>query len=109
MLPDVNDLMKAVKRAALDVVEASKPVNVCFGKVVSDEPIKIKIEQKILLGESQLIIPRNVTDFSVTVQRKDGSSEEMIIKNSLRNDDKVILIRQQEGQKYVVIDRIGVM
>lgn len=35
--------------------------------------------------------------------------KEITIHNALEVGDEVILIRQQEGQKYVVIDRIGVM
>ena len=130
MLHDASELTKAMKRAALDVLEASKPVNVCFGQVVSKSPLKINVEQKMVLGQNQLILSRNVTDFKtlVTVQweteKKNGGSgdssfashthdivgeKEITIHNALEVGDEVILIRQQKGQKYVVIDRIGVI
>ena len=146
-MPDAVGLVKAMKRAALEAVEASKPVNVYFGQVVSASPLQINIEQKMILGEAQLILSRNVTDFKtmVTVQwetekeekththKVEGSDgegdsinitsktqnvkhtheivgqKEITIHNALEVGDEVILIRQQEGQKYVVIDRIGVM
>ena len=56
-----------MKRAALEVQEASKPVNVYFGEVVSVKPLKINVEQKMVLGEGQLILTRNVTDYMTTV------------------------------------------
>lgn len=56
-----------VKRAALEAVEASKPVNVLFGTVVSVSPLKIDVEQKMTLGEKQLILTRNVTDYDVSM------------------------------------------
>lgn len=146
-MPDAVGLVKAMKRAALEAVEASKPVNVYFGQVVSASPLQINVEQKMILGKAQLILSRNVTDFKtmVTVQwetekeekththKVEGSDgegdsinitsktqsakhthdivgkKEITIHNALEVGDEVILIRQQEGQKYVVIDRIGVM
>lgn len=110
LLPDANELVKAMKRAAIDAVRASKPVNVCFGKVVSVSPLQVNIEQKMILGEPQLIFSRNVTNFKtmVTLQGED-KKKEITIHNQLVKGDEVILIRQQGGQKYLVIDRIGVM
>ena len=67
MLPDANELVDTLKRAAVEAVEAGKPVNVYFGEVVSSSPLKINVEQKMILGEKQLILSRNVTDFSTMV------------------------------------------
>ena len=61
-MPDAVELLKTIKRAALDAVDASKPVQVCFGKVTSTSPLKILVEQKLPLGEGQLVLCRNVTD-----------------------------------------------
>ena len=66
-MPDAVELMKTIKRAALDAVKASKPVEVCFGKVTSASPLKILVEQKLPLGKGQLILTRNVTDFVTEV------------------------------------------
>lgn len=48
-------------------MEATKPVNVVFGVVLSVEPLKINVEQKMDLGEKQLILTRNVTDYTVEI------------------------------------------
>lgn len=66
-MPDANELVDTLKRAAVEAVEAGKPVNVYFGEVVSASPLKINVEQKMILGEKQLILSRNVTDFSTMV------------------------------------------
>ena len=130
LLADANGLVEAMKRAARDERESSKPVNVYFGEVVSAAPLKINVEQKMVLGESQLILTRNVTDYmtTVTVQwnteigvlSSDGKTtappphlhgivgqKNFLMHNALEVGDEVILIRQQEGQKFIVIDRIG--
>ena len=131
MLPDANELVDTLKRAAVEAVEAGKPVNVYFGEVVSASPLKINVEQKMILGEKQLILSRNVTDFSIMVTAgniknyyytgdvKSGTvpvspshvhavgTIEITVHNGLAVGDSVILIRQQEGQKFIVVDRIG--
>lgn len=91
LLPDAVEFVKVIKKTSVEAVEATKPVNVFFGKVVSVSPLEINVEQKLILGRLQLIVA------------------ERLIKEQLKKNDEVILIRQQGGQKYVVIDRIGVI
>ena len=131
MLPDANELVDTLKRAAVEAVEAGKPVNVYFGEVVSASPLKINVEQKMILGEKQLILSRNVTDFKTKITAgniknyyytgdvNSGTAPvspshvhavgtiEITVHNGLAVGDGVILIRQQEGQKFIVLDRIG--
>ena len=144
-MADANGFMEAMKRAARDEREASKPVNVYFGEVVLTSPLKINVEQKMVLGEAQLILTRNVTDYvtmvtvnwesekekqkhrhDICAQTEEGDAlngktetqseahthtitgqKQITIHNGLDVGDEVILIRQQEGQKFVVLDRIG--
>ncbi len=133
MLANAVQFLKLIKQAATEAVEATKPVNVCFGKVTSKSPLKITVEQKMILGEKQLVLARNVTDFETKVsifedygwetkEQSGGSGYEafaehkhkividkkkITIHNALDVGDEVILIRQQNGQKYIVVDRIG--
>lgn len=146
MLADANGFLEAIKKAALEAQEASKPVNVYFGEVVSKTPLKINVEQKMVLGELQLVLTRNVTDFVTMVSMHwesekeqqghyheireqtdsgqdilNGKTEQQFekhthiitgqkqitIHNGLEVGDEVILVRQQEGQKFIVLDRIG--
>lgn len=64
---DAKDLLETMKKAATDAVDASKPVNIVFGKVVKVKPLEINIEQKMTLKKSQLILTRNVTDYKTKV------------------------------------------
>ena len=130
-MPDANELVDTLKRAAVEAVEAGKPVNVYFGEVVSASPLKINVEQKMILGEKQLILSRNVTDFKTKITAgniknyyytgdvNSGTAPvspshvhavgtiEITVHNGLAVGDGVILIRQQEGQRFIVVDRIG--
>ncbi len=130
---NTTSLVESMKLAALGAVDASKPVQVCFGKVTSVSPLKILVEQKLPLGEGQLVLCRNVTDYVTTVsipseygwatQNRSGGSgdpafashnhdiviskKKITVHNGLVVGDEVLLVRQQGGQKYIVVDRIG--
>lgn len=102
---DVTDLLRLIKKAAVDAVNASYPTDVAFGYVISVSPLQINVEQKLTLTSAQLILTNNVTDYKVKISSGD---EEKIytIHNSLAVGDKVVMLQMKGGQKYVVIDRM---
>lgn len=131
---DMNEIIRAVKRAAVDAVEAQKPCIVLFGTVTKENPLEILVEQKMTLSEAQLILSRNVTDFQTEISFDDpdikqpyttwdmGESTEstprkiafkektkhkITVYNALKIGEKVILLRCAGGQSFVVLDRVG--
>lgn len=134
-MSDYNDLLKTIKKTSMEAVDATKPFNIVYGSVISANPIKIKIDQKLTLGANQLVLARNVTDYEVEMTMnhstepishthtiKDtytgGGSASLethshsykgkktfIVHNGLKVGEKVILMQLQGGQQYVVIDR----
>lgn len=64
---DTNDLLNTIKKAASEAVEASKPVALMYGKVLSVSPLQINVEQKMILNSAQLVLTRNVTDYETEV------------------------------------------
>ena len=124
MLPNAVEL---VKQAAVEAVEATKPVQFLFGKVISVSPLKIQVSAKSIYTEKMLILTRNVTDFEVdmtvshiTENRAGGSGDPAFashnheykgkkkfkVHNALIVGDEVVLGRVQGGKRIVVIDRI---
>lgn len=106
-MPDAVALVKLIKKTAVEAVEAAKPVNLCFGTVESVSPLKINVEQKMILGSAQLILSENVTDYKIKLAMDPAGQDvrEVTIMNGLAVGEKVILARQQGGQKYFVLDR----
>lgn len=124
---NATDMVRAIKRAAKDAIEASQPCDFCYGKVTSISPLKIMVEQKMTLGELQLLVPEYLTDFKTkvtidwTTGTKSGGSgdssfashshsvsgkKDITIHNGLAVGDEVILLKQKGGQKYLVLDRM---
>lgn len=67
-MPDAAELVRTLKKAALDAVKADKPVEVCFGSVIETNPLKISVEQKLILGEEQLVLTKAVKDHWVDIE-----------------------------------------
>ena len=67
---DGNDLLEIIKKVAVEAVDAKKPSGLLFGKVISDSPLKVLVEQKMTLTIEQLVLCRNVTDFNVMMTVK---------------------------------------
>ena len=77
-------LIETIKRISADERKASKPVEVVFGTVLSSNPLKIKIDQLLVLSEPHLIL---------------GNHKEF------NDGDWVILLRIQGGKKYLILDK----
>ncbi len=116
---DMNVLIKAVKRAAIDAVKAQKPMTAVLGEVVSVNPLQIQIDQKMTLSAAQLILTSAVRDFDVDITSHDGNVTETAnghihaykgkkrytIHLALEKGEKVLLLRCDGGQRYIILDR----
>lgn len=112
------DLLNAIKQTALNAVDAKKPVRLEVGTVLTSNPLKIQLTQKLTLSSMQLIIPRHLTKYTVPMtynleceeieshKHKIAGTTSVTIDNSLKSGDKVLLVRQDGGQKYVVFDKV---
>lgn len=96
------DLLECMKRAAMEAVRDAKPMTVIFGRVTAVNPVEIQISQKLTLKQSlgQLIFTRNVIDYQTQI-----AGETVTVYNSLKLGESVILLRQEGGQKFIVLDR----
>lgn len=73
-------IIETIKKVALNAFEATSPVKLMFGKVISVDPIKIQVGELLTL-----------------------TREFLVINGEVFKDDDVTLIRCQGGQKYVVL------
>lgn len=107
----MDNLISAVKLAAMDAIENNKPVGVYYGTVKNSSPLIITIND-IDYDLDFLVLSRNVTDFTINLTQNGSvgdspnGSIKYIVHNSLKTGDKVIVVREQGGQKYIVIDRV---
>lgn len=77
-----SGIIDTIKKVALAAFEASNPVKLLFGKVISIDPVKIQVGDLFTLTQ-----------------------EFLVINGAVEKDDTVTLIRCQGGQKYVVLGK----
>lgn len=106
LLRNINDLVKLIKKAAVEAVNASDPTTIRYGEVISTNPLQIRIDQKLILGTAQLKLTRNVTDYETEMSVNGGAKQTYKVFNALKIGEKVLLIRMQGGQQYIVVDRV---
>lgn len=127
---DTNDLVKLIKKIAMEAVEAGKPMNLTFGQVLSPDGLSVDVDQKIQLKEKQLMLGETLREYEAELEVE---LEEMELELELEIEgeivpaiargkgtvkgkgkilrrldagDEVILMRMQGGQKYMVIDKV---
>lgn len=124
---DTQKLVMLIKQAAVDAVNAKDPMSLKIGEVVSVSPLGIRINQKITIPASELLLTNAVRDYTVyaTVDHATESAEggdgeaafaphshayrgkkKFIVHLGLKVGEKVILLRCDGGQKFIVLDRL---
>jgi len=107
-------------------VDAGKPVALTTGLVTasSPDPLEISLDQKLILTADFLIVPESLMQYELELRHfhsysdSNGSGtvtkttdaalpeEPIIIRRGLEVGDRVLLLRVQGGQKFVVFDRM---
>lgn len=122
-----KSLSNAIKLLSQSANDQSKPTDVRYGTVVSVNPLRVQISAELTLPQSVLVVPQSLTDYTVNVsvnwntESKSGGMGEsafashnhdisgiksITIHNALKVGDKVLLLRQQGGQAYIILDKI---
>lgn len=101
----LHKLADTIRKIAKKAVEESKPVQIVYGNVISVSPLKISVDQKLILESEDLILTQNVLDYSVDMT-VDGIRKKYTIHNAIRIGESVVLLSEQGGQKYLVLDRV---
>lgn len=104
-----------VKDIVLDVVGAYNTTDIILGTITSLSPFKVEVDgNSELYPESAFIIPEYLKErkeevsFTGTYNEGDLTFEgELTIKSTLKEGDIVILLKCQQGQRLLVLDKTG--
>jgi len=106
-MSNYEEFVRAIKTAALDAVDASKPVEVRFGTVVSDDPLEIRVDPKVTISGQQIVLTRafaKVAEPVIGLEELGISS--ITIDRTLSAGEIVAMLRIQGGQRYLIVDRV---
>lgn len=90
----------------MEAVEASKPTQIAYGKVTSASPLKVKVSEKLILTSEVLVVPEHLKDHEVTLKDQQNVETKYTMKSALKTGDKVVMLRNRGGQKYLILDRM---
>ena len=111
-------LAKLIKEAAIDAIEQSSPVGVSYGTVTKVNPLVINVDQRMNISSRMILLTSNVIDKEIDVEIEDETEEtnshmhkykgqkKYKVLEGLKVGEKVLLLRVQGGQKYIVWDRL---
>ncbi len=113
-------MIQIIKQAAIEAVEQSSPMSIAYGTVTKANPLEINVEQRMNIKGDMILLTSNVIDKEVEVEVNDKTEEggtgphiheykgikKHIHKKSLKVGERVLLLRVQGGQKYIVLDRL---
>lgn len=126
MEADYLQLIDMLQGITLQTLAASSPVAVQIGRVMSTSPLTIELESKLPISGDAIVLTKNTTDWTAeitvdhhTENAAGGSGDaayeshnhgyrgrkKFLVHNSLVVGDKVILLRESGGQRYIALDR----
>lgn len=121
-----SQLVDTIKQIAIESVGATEPLEVIIGEVVGVDPLEIKIDPKIILQEGNIVLTKNTSEWTmemsvdhITENRSGGGGyaefashnheykgrKKYLVHNQLVMGDKVILLKETGGQRYIALDR----
>ena len=87
----MRQFVDIMKKVSINAIEATKPMEICYGTVQSKSPFQVRLSQKQILGKEYFIVKKGVTA------------------QSFEEGDILILFRVQGGQQYLIYDRKGAL
>jgi len=90
-----------IKQAAADAVDAASPVGIYYGTIKTASPLEVEVDQRFPLTAEFLELTESTKELKVP--QGDGY---YILRRKLEEGDRVILLRIQGGQKYIILDRV---
>nr|DAN55402.1 MAG TPA: Protein of unknown function (DUF2577) [Caudoviricetes sp.] len=119
-------IVNTIKEIASTVISNGEPMEVIVGEVVSVSPLAIKIDPKLTVPEENIILTKNTCEWTmemsvdhVTGNRAGGGGmaefashnhdyvgrKKYLVHNQLVMGDKVIMLKETGGQRYIALDR----
>lgn len=119
-------IVNIIKEIASTVIQNGEPMEIIVGEVVSTSPLEIKIDPKLTIPEENIVLTKNTSEWTmemsvdhVTENRSGGGGyaefashnheykgrKKYLIHNQLVVGDKVIMLKETGGQRYIALDR----
>lgn len=101
------ELLAVIQQAIQDNIAAQKLTDLAIGTVTSTSPLKISFSVELpSLGEPAIILTEAVKAWDETVRLNNSEQTTIIHHYGLNVNDKVIALRVEHGQRFIILSRI---
>ena len=98
------DFIEVIQQTIQNAVEAMKLTDKATGPVESASPLKVKVDTTMQsIPEAGLILTDTVKERTVNVQ---GGSGSVAVREGLKPGDRVLMLRVQNGNQYIILSKI---
>lgn len=102
----MSELIGIIQQIVQNTVKAMKPADKATGTVVSVDPLSVQLDINMQpLPAAAIVLTEAVKERVAPVQGGEGGT--VVVSERLKPGDKVLMLRVQRGQQYIILSRIG--
>ena len=109
-MSNAQKFLSTLKTIAKNQNEREMGLHVLYGTVISVNPLKIKVDNRFIIDENFIILTTNVIEKTLNLSHNHGGTNALtspvVVIPGLSLNEGVMLLRIENGQKFVVLDRI---
>lgn len=87
-------------------IQKSKPCAFFIGTVEGINPLRIRKNKKLVLEEEFLVVAKHLNDYKQEITQN-GEKRTILIHNALKKGDEVLVLQNQGGQSFAVLEKVG--
>lgn len=100
----MSELVGVIQQIVQNTIEAMKMADKATGIVESVSPLRVKIDSSIQsVPSAALLLTDTVRERVVPVQGGQGT---VTVREGLKEGDRVLMLKVQNGQQYIILSRI---
>ena len=100
----MSEFVGVIQQIVQNTIEAMKMADKATGTVESVSPLRVKIDSSIQsVPSAALLLTDTVRERVVPVQGGEGT---VTIREGLKEGDRVLMLKVQNGQQYIILSRI---
>lgn len=124
---DYNKILNLFKEIASNTINSAVPVSILIGSVTQVNPLVISLGANLPIPEERIVLTKNTCEWTmemsvdhITENRSGGGGyaefashnheykgrKKYLVHNQLQVGDKVLLIQETGGQRYIALDRL---
>lgn len=124
---DYNKILNLFKEIATNTIDSAVPVSILIGSVTQINPLVISLGANLPIPEERIVLTKNTCEWTmemsvdhITENRSGGGGyaefashnheykgrKKYLVHNQLQVGDKVLLIQETGGQRYIALDRL---